>query len=186
MRRAYLLLCTSLLLAGGLGATTSCLPLGTLPARGAAPVVQPRLALAIAIATDTVPPLTPAEERELRRLEREDARARRRRGEPTRRYDGYRSAPAEGGPNGLAVAALPAGLAGVLTFVIATSLWNPGPLIAISVAAFVCATVFGAIGLRRAKLERRRYRGLALAGMILGIVGVAFYTFILFLIATAF
>ena len=151
-------------------ATTGARPLAPLPTRAAAP------APALRIAVDTIaPPLTRAEERELRRLEREDALARRRRGEaPAARAYAY-----DDSPNPFAIAALPTAALGVITFVIATNLWNPGPFVLLSVLAFVTAVVFGAIGLRRARRRGLRHKGLAIAGLTLGIIGAAFYAIVL-------
>ena len=144
-----------------------------LPSRVVSPVAPSRPGLSLP--TDTVPPLTRAELRELRRLERADARARLRRGDPGA-YDGFYAA---GGGNGFAVASLPAGLAGLLALFTSFTVWNPGVLIVVSILAFVAALVFGAIGLRRARWEGRRFRGLAIAGFVIGLVGTGFFAVVL-------
>ena len=149
-------------------------PLSRLPARATRP------APALRIPTDTVvPPLSRAELRELRRLEREDARYRRRRGESRART----ATPAARGhgENGLAVASLSAGSVAVLAVLLLFILqpWDVGAFVVISAVSAVCAVIFGAIGLRRAKREGRRRKGLAIGGLVIGITVSAFWAFLL-------
>ena len=122
------------------------------------------MAQAWGTAADTVPALTRAERRELRRLEREELRARRKRGEPI--GDGKRG-------NGLAIASVATGLLGVALAVPVFLVADAGVFV-FFLAAFACALVFGAIALRRANRKGRRHKGLAVAGLVLGIVGVAY------------
>ena len=153
---------------------------GALPASAAVagglppPVPAVRAALTHHVAgRDTVPPLSEAELRELRRLERADARERRRRGSAPapEAYDPQRAR----GANPFARAALPTGFVGVVNLAFAASVANPAVFVALSVLSFAAAVVFGTIGVRRARRRGLRRRGLAIAGIVLGAAGAAFY-----------
>ena len=129
---------------------------------------------AVRVPRDTlVPPLTDAELRELRRLERADARARRRRGEAPAgdAYDPQRARRA----NPFARAALPTGFVGVINLFLALSVANPAVFVALSVLSFAAGAVFGAIGRKRARRRGLRNGGLGVAGFVLGLLGGALY-----------
>ncbi len=121
--------------------------------------------------------------RELNRAIREDERLLRREQkgklvdwDTTNGDAGARSA------SGFSIAALAAGVLGVVSFFVSFSVWNGGVFVLASVLLFVAAVVFGAIGMRRSRRSRGGKRGLAIAGFILGLVGSGFYAFILALI----
>ncbi len=76
---------------------------------------------------------------------------------------GMGTPPASGNKNGLGVAALVLGLVGLLG----------GFIIPFSGLGSILAIIFGAIGLKRVKRGEANNRGMALAGLWLGIAGVA-------------
>ena len=167
------LLCALAPPAGAVSATRALAPL---PSRiVSAPTLR--------IRADTVPPLTPQERRELRRLEREVAQMKRALGEgggfasdrPDRRARGK-------GRNPLAVPSFVLGVAAVGFFFLGISSWTVLFIdlwFTLCIVSFAAALVFGIISVRRAKRRGGGKRGLALAGMILGIIGGAFWLTVL-------
>ena len=120
-------------------------------------------------AADTLPELTRAETRELRQLEREQRRA-------LRRDDMVRDARGVGN-NPFAIASLASGIGALLAFFLGVFLIGNGLTPLIALLGFAAATVFGAIGIRRAKRRGLRQRGLAIAGFVIGLVGLGAYLF---------
>ncbi len=103
------------------------------------------------------------------------------RGRPVRDTD-FAEEPGVAPGGGFAIAALALGVLGVLAFFTAVVVWNSAPFILVSVVSFVLAVIFGAIGMKRSKLALGGKRGLAIAGFVLGLVGAAFYAFLLALV----
>lgn len=164
------------LLTVALGQTALAAPLARAPglARVCAPAIPPY------VAADTVPPLTRAEERELRRLERQVAKMKRVLGEGGGFAADRQQARGRGrGRNPLAVPALVLGVAAVGFFALGLAAWTVLFIdlwFTLSVLSFAGALVFGIIGVRRSRRRGGGKRGIALAGMILGIAGGAVFT----------
>ena len=126
-----------------------------------------------------MPPLTRAEARELRRLER-------RAGLPQRSGEGEGGAAArqETRRNGLAVASLVTGVVGIALALPVFLVADTG-LVLLFGPLFAGALVFGVIAARRARRRGRKHRGLAIAGMVFGIIGAAYTALLLLARATS-
>ena len=172
IRRLLLTLSIALTLAHAPGhATTATRALST---------ETPTVALpARRVGLDTVPPLTRAEARELRRLERR-AELRRRSGE----VGGDAAARPGTRRNGLAVASLVTGVVGIALALPVFLVADTG-LVLLFGPLFAGALVFGVIAARRAKRRGRKHRGLAIAGMVFGIIGAAYTALLLLARATS-
>jgi len=90
-----------------------------------------------------------------------------------RGYDPYFYAPAQPRTNPFAITAL---VCGIVQFVL-------GLLVVLNILAAIPAIVFGSIALTQIRERGERGRGMAIAGLVLGILGVVYFALIIVLIA---
>ena len=155
----------SLLTVFVVAASLQSLPAATAPALAR---VAPPYSRALA---DTTPaPARRLSERELRQEIRREQRALQRsrsRGTPSD-PELEREAITDGASGGFGIAALGVGAFGLLLSVVASIVVLPAPIGVIALLSFPLAIIFGAMG-----MKRRRHRGLAIAGFVIGVVMTA-------------
>lgn len=137
---------------------------------------------ALLLASDTIPKsyeYSRRDDRELRRLERAEERLL----QYINRYDGHPTKRLRETTGGMDVAAFVLGALGPIGYVAAILAWQaPGIFIALSIVGALLGLILGAIAIGRIRRGAVGKRGLAIAGLVLGIIGVAFWLFFLVLI----